>query len=135
MTDADDDERRPASPPLSLAEVAEILASDRVGLFLASGDRLPNVASEAWPGPTHFNPVALDLCERVWLSREVGIVVDRAARRGFMAAPLLLGTQLFGVLLAARGAGRPAATIALAPASEAPSNPGRCPRARAGVVS
>ncbi len=100
MTDRSD--KRTAPKPLTLAEVAEILGGSRVGLFFAEGKRLPRLASEAWPPPKHFDAIALDLCERVWLSREVSLLAESSAQHSFVAAPLLIGTQLFGVLLALR---------------------------------
>ena len=95
--------------PLSLAEVAEILGCSRVGLFFADSRELPRLASEAWPEARHFDRTAKDLCERVWLSREVALEIDSASAQGYIAAPVLIGTQLFGVLLGAR-AGLPAFT-------------------------
>ncbi|MEZ4385900.1 MAG: ATP-binding protein [Nannocystaceae bacterium] len=100
----------PSPRPLALAEIAEILDCDRVGLFLADGDRIPRIASDAFPEERYFSAAAIDLCDRVLVSREVSVVVDRAAHWGYLGAPLVLGTQLFGVLLATRGAGRPAFT-------------------------
>ena len=100
----------PTPRPLALAEIAEILGCDRVGLFLADGDRLPRVASDAWPEERYFSAAVIDLCDRVLVSREVSVVVDRAASWGYLGAPLVLGAQLFGVLLVTRGAGRPAFT-------------------------
>jgi len=107
---SDPSDKSPAPKPLALAEVAEILGCDRVGIFFADGTRLPRLASDAWPATRHFDAIALDLCERVWLSREVQHLTDKRVGPSFLAAPLLIGTQLFGVLLAAR-AQRPAFTV------------------------
>ncbi len=91
-----------APKPLSLAEVGEILGCSRVGLFYADTKRLPRLASRAWPEARHFDTIAYDLCERVWLSREVALETDTTTTQGYIAAPVLIGTQLFGVLLGAR---------------------------------
>ncbi|HFE44647.1 MAG TPA: GAF domain-containing sensor histidine kinase [Nannocystis exedens] len=99
---ADSSDKRTAPAPLTLAEVAGILDCSRVALFFAEEKRLPRLASEAWPPPRHFDAIALDLCERVWLSREVNLLSDGSTEHSFAAAPLLIGTQLFGVLLALR---------------------------------
>ncbi len=99
-----------APKPLSLAEVGEILGCSRVGLFFADAKRLPRLASTAWPQARHFDSIAYDLCERVWLSREVALESDARTTQGYIAAPVLIGTQLFGVLLAARS-GLPAFSV------------------------
>ncbi len=106
----DPSDKRTAPVPLTLAEVAGILDCSRVALFFADGKRLPRQASEAWPPPRHFDAIALDLCERVWLSREVNLLSEESAEHSFVAAPLLIGTQLFGVLLAQRSTEPPFTT-------------------------
>jgi len=95
--------------PLSLAEVAEILGCCRVGLFFADSRELPRLASEAWPEARRFDTTAYNLCRRVWLSREVTIELDSETAQGYIAAPVLISTKLFGVLLGARS-GLPAFT-------------------------
>ncbi|MEZ4448694.1 MAG: GAF domain-containing sensor histidine kinase [Nannocystaceae bacterium] len=101
MVEGRGDEEEVGATPLTLAEVAGIVGADRVFLYDV-GDRELQSQPTNWPADARSTRRTRELAERVRLGREVGLVVDRGAKICLLAAPLLLGTQLFGVVVVER---------------------------------
>ena len=98
-----------SAPPLTLPEVARIVAADQIRLFLSAGAG-PFLEVESWPRIERADPIERELVERVRLGREVCVARGDAREGPRIAAPLLLGTRLLGALTASRSPGRPSFT-------------------------